>query len=313
MLPGILKIKDSKLLLLGFPLLLILLLVLLIVTYKGRPSPLESYLMAPSNASKALLFNGSSGYIDTKYNQSLKTYTIEAWIKPSAAGEGGFGRIIEKGTGTSEYVSLYINKSGQITFFQKFTTGPGRWKTASNSVKFNDWNHIAVAYDAGSSANTPSVYVNGVLKSLTRELTPQGSYTINSYNYFIGNNNAQSRTFNGTIDEVRIWNTKRSQSQIKLTMNTEISPSTSGLVSYFRFDEGTGTTTRDSKRNISVTKPPTITWTTGHVPISTPVSRTPTLAPYPSRTPTPTLAHLPSRTPTPTLAPFPSRTPTPTS
>src|SRR3989338_5569466 len=189
-LPHFLKIKNSKILLLGYILIIIIILLssVCIIKYQNKLSPLESYSVVPVDASKALSFNGSSGYIDTQYNQSLKIYTIEAWIKPSTAGEGGYGRIIEKGKGTSEYISLYLTSSGQLKFFQKFTTNPGRWKTASNSVKFNTWNHIAVAYDAGSSGNTPSVYVNGVLQSLTRELTPQGSYTINSYNFFIGNN-----------------------------------------------------------------------------------------------------------------------------
>ena len=53
------------------------------------------------------------------------------------------------------------------------------------------------------------------------------------------------RVFNGKIDEVRIWNIARSQSQIQNTMNTILtseyySSPDSGLAGYWRLDEGTG-------------------------------------------------------------------------
>ena len=56
--------------------------------------------------------------------------------------------------------------------------------------------------------------------------------------------------FNGKIDEVRIWNVARTESQIQNTMNTILSPeyystSDSGLVGYWRLDEGTGQTAED--------------------------------------------------------------------
>ena len=58
------------------------------------------------------------------------------------------------------------------------------------------------------------------------------------------------RVFNGKIDEVRIWNVARSQSQIQSTMNTILSQEyysspDSGLVGYWRLDDGTGQTAAD--------------------------------------------------------------------
>jgi hypothetical protein len=47
--------------------------------------------------------------------------------------------------------------------------------------------------------------------------------------------------FAGNMDEVRVWNVVRTQSQIQSAMNVQINPATqSGLVAYFSFNQGTG-------------------------------------------------------------------------
>ncbi|MBI5762590.1 MAG: thrombospondin type 3 repeat-containing protein [Planctomycetes bacterium] len=46
----------------------------------------------------------------------------------------------------------------------------------------------------------------------------------------------------GKIEELRIWNIARSQSDIQSTMNRRLTGLEPGLVAYYRFDEGSGTT-----------------------------------------------------------------------
>jgi hypothetical protein len=73
----------------------------------------------------------------------------------------------------------------------------------------------------------------------------------NNSNLFIGESPGfPGRVFNGKIDEVRIWNVARAQPQIQNTMNTILteeyySTPDSGLVGYWRLDEGTGQTVED--------------------------------------------------------------------
>jgi hypothetical protein len=54
------------------------------------------------------------------------------------------------------------------------------------------------------------------------------------------------RSFDGKIDEVRIWNVARTQTQIQGYMNQSLSGNEPGLIGYWRFDEGTGTTVIDA-------------------------------------------------------------------
>ena len=46
--------------------------------------------------------------------------------------------------------------------------------------------------------------------------------------------------YDGTMDEVRIWNVVRSASQIAAFKDFQVDPSTPGLVAYWRLDEGSG-------------------------------------------------------------------------
>ena len=51
------------------------------------------------------------------------------------------------------------------------------------------------------------------------------------------------------LDEVRIWNTARTQQQIQDNMNKELSGDEPGLVGYWKFNEGQGTTVYDNAGN----------------------------------------------------------------
>ena len=53
----------------------------------------------------------------------------------------------------------------------------------------------------------------------------------------------------GYIDEVRVWNTARSQSEIESTMHTELNGDECGLVAYWNFNEGSGSIAYDRSNN----------------------------------------------------------------
>jgi hypothetical protein len=53
----------------------------------------------------------------------------------------------------------------------------------------------------------------------------------------------------GKIDELRVWNVFRTATEIKATMNVMLKGNEPGLVAYYKFDEGTGTTIADATGN----------------------------------------------------------------
>ena len=93
------------------------------------------------------------------------------------------------------------------------------------------------------------IYVDGELVAQPNIVFTIGN-AANS-NLFVGESPGfPGRVFNGKIDEVRIWNVARTQSQIQNTMNTILtseyySTSDSGLVGYWRLDDGAGQNAED--------------------------------------------------------------------
>jgi hypothetical protein len=108
---------------------------------------------------------------------------------------------------------------------------------ANYTFSTDTWYHIAFTYSGGKI----EAYVNG--QSI-------GSSTGHSWNT---DNTTLSVVrsyftwpmFDGNLDEVRIWNFARTTTQLQSTMNDTLAPvyystADSGLVTYYRFDEGSG-------------------------------------------------------------------------
>mgnify|MGYP006141973023 CR=1 FL=1 len=101
---------------------------------------------------------------------------------------------------------------------------------ANASSLINSWNHVALTYD--SATTTMKLYINGVLVSQNNSV---GQYS--AANIQIGAFNSGS-VFNGNMDEVRIWNVARTTEQIRGSMNCELQGTETGLIAYYKFNQG---------------------------------------------------------------------------
>jgi hypothetical protein len=172
--------------------------------------------------------------------------TLEAWINVNEFKSQPFaGSVIVKDQGSNS--SGYMIRCGGNGIIN-FNIGNGSWheiNTPANSVQLNNWHHVAGTYDGTSM----KVYVDGDMAAQSAITFTIGN-AVNS-NLLVGESPGfTGRVFNGKIDEVRIWNVARTQSQIQSTMNTILSEeyystSDSGLVGYWRLDEGTGQIAED--------------------------------------------------------------------
>jgi len=159
--------------------------------------------------------------------------TAEAWVRAAGWGEGSRGRILEKGdTATGETSGWYVsvdnaNVSASILFGHVSTTGSrlGAWNTPASSMALNAWTHVAVVYDQGSTANDPSIYINGAAVALSETSSPGGSMASDGAGVArLGNRGAGDRTFNGRIDEMRLSRTARSAEWIATSFRDQADP-----------------------------------------------------------------------------------------
>jgi len=198
----------------------------------------------------ALQFDGTDDLLDCGNGSSLQItgnkITLEAWINVNEFKSQPFaGSIIAKDQGSNS--SGYMIRCGGNGIIN-FNIGNGSWheiNSPANSVQLNNWQHVATTYDGTSM----KIYIDGELAAQSNMTFIIGN-AVNS-NLFVGESPGfPGRVFNGNIDEVRIWNVARTQSQIQNTMNTVLtseyySTADSGLVGYWRMDEGTGQTAED--------------------------------------------------------------------
>lgn len=176
-------------------------------------------------------FNGTSSRINLGSDDSLDDIfagggTISAWISPDGSGENGYGRILDKATGTfgtgqngdgwAFQVAGVNGGSGRLIFEHGYSDQAGKWTTPVGSITQGAWQHVVVTFDNSSPSTAPKIYINGVLQTITVAAAPIGSARSDAaLNLTMGNHSAAStRTFNGMIDEVRIMGTELSAAQI---------------------------------------------------------------------------------------------------
>jgi glycosyltransferase involved in cell wall biosynthesis len=180
------------------------------------------------------------------------TFTIEFWAKPEALREAdvesaagitksrsqrfaitpvfgayGDGDYARAGIGVSvgtNGISVYEHTTNHLT------------AALAADMTVDDWTHIAVVY----VNKTPSLYVNGQLikhgvTSIKEKVVPSAQFGgLHPYGFYMG-----------SLQEIRIWNTARTASELSMHMHRELTGKEIGLCKYWKMDEGAGSHIQD--------------------------------------------------------------------
>jgi hypothetical protein len=195
-----------------------------------------------SNAQTSLNFDGSNDYITGTNNASLHLTqgTIEAWIKTNDAGSNYRGILVK------QYAYGIFLESNKVMIFE-WGSGQKFYPNPDINLADGNWHHIAFSFNSNVE-NGSKIYVDGVLKATFKYRVT--SPTLNPI--AVGNGKANSTTyqfFNGDIDDVRVWNTVRTESEIISNYNKCLTGNETGLVMYLNFEEGSGATVSDLSGN----------------------------------------------------------------
>lgn len=195
----------------------------------------------------SLNLNGAGQYVSAPADPNLTPgqFTLEAWVKISAT---GLNTILSRGDGDNGSITDYIlqlsNDGGGIGNEVSLFAGGG-WDASSSSVPLNTWTHVAVTYDGSNKV----FYVNGVFdRSAPRT---NSIYSTPVSPLYIGRQGSvcDCNFFNGSIAEVRIWNTIRTTNQIVADMNASFWGRQPGLIAYYHLNEGAGINATDITGN----------------------------------------------------------------
>lgn len=131
-----------------------------------------------------------------------------------------------------------VTNGRKIMYYQKGTLGPGIWETPAASIPLNAWTHIVVTRDSSSPANAPTIYINGVVQTLTNTNAQNGPIADETGTAFsIGNIKTATRDYdrgiNAKIEDVRVYNRIISAAEVTTLYNSGTPDSslvTDGLV-----------------------------------------------------------------------------------
>jgi hypothetical protein len=201
----------------------------------------------------ALQFSSTNdSYVDLGSALAIPAdFTLEAWVyQTSVTGQ----QIIfskDKPATTANQFRLGLDASRLFfTMAGADAYGVGTdtpFTTTLETVPQNTWTHVAVT----KAGNTFALLINGAsvaTATTTKDVLHSGTMSAR-----IGARNCCSdNSFNGIIDEVRLWDVPRSAAAITCAMHGEINsndPQHAHLVDYWRFDENTGSNVNDSTGN----------------------------------------------------------------
>uniref|UniRef100_UPI003D6A70B5 LamG-like jellyroll fold domain-containing protein n=1 Tax=Kordia sp. TaxID=1965332 RepID=UPI003D6A70B5 len=177
----------------------------------------------------ALNFDGVNDAIDCGNPSALDitgtSLTLEAIITLD-----GNGTIISKEQSSAAGYILRQDADGKISFF---IGSSGTWYGVSTTMAISTGvkYHIAATYD-GSNLK---IYLDGVE---TANSPTTASITSSTSNLTIGDWPLGGRNINATIDDIRIWNVTRTIAEISANMSTDLTLPQTGLVAYYKFNQG---------------------------------------------------------------------------
>ena len=184
-------------------------------------------------------FNGSGQYFNASHNDSFNftnNVTFSAWVRPTSTCFSRYCIIASK-----ENSWIYAVNSGTFMFAFWHPTAGWAWRDTTIRAISGQWQHVVFA----KSNNTLTLFVNGLdVYSLTESTQVPNPIGTNTNAMRIGSRvNSSSEDFAGDIDEVRLYNTARTTiAEAQAVMNTWGPANATGLVLYYDFNEGSGTT-----------------------------------------------------------------------
>jgi hypothetical protein len=207
-------------------------------TSSGNPVPGVEVRLTPLTGN-SMAFDGVDDELCVTYHDEFPTdkFTVSAYVK---LGDGNNeSGIIDWGSSLNRNWWITTTPSGEPKGYV-FHIGNG---TSSDSLKYylpnspanpenvNNWHQVTMVYNGSAlSVMVDGEFVGTKPASIVREK-----------NYVnIGSKIGNDGFFRGKIDDIRVYNRPLTQTEVNNTKNRSVSKSETGLISYWKMDEGIG-------------------------------------------------------------------------
>ncbi len=148
--------------------------------------------------------------------------TFAAWIYVDSDGENDLGHIYSKDTNSPSQTYLRVGgESGgtvQLSASMDLATADGTIAgAAATTITTGAWHHVAVTH-TDDADDEITLWINGVAKATSSNGNGVPT-TTDTANLTIGNNTATDRTFDGRIDDFRVYNFELNATLMRVLYN----------------------------------------------------------------------------------------------
>lgn len=170
------------------------------------------------------------------------TISIEAWVNTNTI--TGDKKIVTK-FGDVAFDNAYSLQivNGIPNFNLDLNTCPTCWEicAATTTLTPGEWYHIAGTYDGTNM----KIYINGIEEN---SIARTGNIDVSASTFKVGYW-ASGDNWDGQLDEVRLWNTARTATEVRENMHLTVSSCETGLAAYYQMNDGTGASTLADRSN----------------------------------------------------------------
>ena len=168
---------------------------------------------------QAFNFDGTDDYVDTgtKFPSITSAITVSLWVKPGSS-QGTYADILGNHQGDHKGIVLQQQAGNQNLYYFAYGNGSSWVNNSTGNVQLtaNGWQHIAVVKDA----TTCYFYLNGTDQVAARGTCSDAIVPATTINFRIAQGFSDGgRFWNGTADEVRVYNRALTAAEIKQLYN----------------------------------------------------------------------------------------------
>ena len=202
-------------------------------------------------------YDGIDAHISTDATYSeldgQNNFTFSFWIKPTNLNNSRV--VFSIGNGNADYRAqqfyVYISSIGQIFFY--LSSQSFYCRSNGSVISSNQWHHVLICRDHNEAVGIKAkIFVNGVDVTNNDSTRYWSNTTPATTGLYIGEHtNGYLQPFLGNIDEFAIWSGTDLRNDVSTIYNGGVPNdlNDNGLTaptSWYRFEEGSGTTISDS-------------------------------------------------------------------
>jgi Concanavalin A-like lectin/glucanases superfamily len=201
--------------------------------------------------SSSLLFDGTGEtlYLGASDAYSEISITIEFWLKVISFEHGNTQNIIgnqdDDGYENGGF-RVYITSEQKKLFVQiGRSSGNGIILVTNDVLPEKKWVHVSIAYCELTPLPNDvflNLYINGVenWSYWDTQGSLNGDLLLTPVELRVGTVGALEKSFNGFLDELRVWSGAKEAIDVQESMNRSLKGDEQGLLHYWPFDEGSG-------------------------------------------------------------------------